>query len=273
MGIIRLHPRRASLAALNTTPFLHGKIISLQPRRTLPGTAAPPYAHGNALHFDGSNDRVDFTATTFLNGASAFTAAWWQKDDVLQTTRRVINKCNGGASLGMQIAVGQNAGKTVLYVVVANGSIAYGEWIAPSNFSGAWHHYGVVYLGTESTNATRLKLYVDGVQITFTGFTGTIPATVGALGLPMRLGTRADALVEFYDGWLDEIVFWPTANADYVTAHYNGGAGALPTTGYNRFYRMDSSNPGTTATDETGTDNGTLVNFNFDANSGWGAHT
>ena len=60
----------------------------------------------------------------------------------------------------------------VIYAQVETGALAYGS-INKSGVVG-WNHLALVFDGTQSTNATRLKAYFNGLQQALT-FVGTIP--------------------------------------------------------------------------------------------------
>lgn len=61
----------------------------------------------------------------------------------------------------------------VLYSVIGNGSASYGY--AAQNITG-WNHFAIVFDGSLTGNASRLKLYINGNLRTL-GFNLTIPST------------------------------------------------------------------------------------------------
>jgi hypothetical protein len=60
-----------------------------------------------------------------------------------------------------------------VYACVSNGGLQAGYFI--ENITG-WNHYAMVFDGSQSTNATRLKFYVNSVSKTQL-FLGTIPSS------------------------------------------------------------------------------------------------
>ena len=72
-----------------------------------------------------------------------------------------------------------------LYAVAANGSVTYGV-ISVTAFTG-WHHYLLQYDGLQGANATRLRLWIDGIERTMS-YVGTIPASIGTTGTTFRVG-------------------------------------------------------------------------------------
>lgn len=237
-------------------------------------SAGSTFSLGNALHLNGANSRVDFTTVSPFSGANKQTGAMWVKGDaVLATTQRVIWATNSAYNKGWGVTMWKNGANPSFGVIAANGGVSLASWIMSGITYTDWNHYGWVYDGVLSGNTNRLKLYVNGIQITVSQYFATVPATIGASGNAMRLGSDSHAAQNFFDGWLDEPAIWTDADATHITNHYNAGSGATPdATNIYRYYPCNESNPATTLVDDTATENGTLVNFNYDANDGFGAH-
>jgi hypothetical protein len=74
-------------------------------------------------------------------------------------------------------SAGSGAGDNndVLFTV-ANGSNTYGYTTTSPLSTSAFTHVAMVYDGTQGTNATKLKGYINGSPVTLT-FSGTIPTT------------------------------------------------------------------------------------------------
>ncbi len=74
-----------------------------------------------------------------------------------------------------------------IYANLANGSSSFGQFAFSNNFN-----YSVmVFDGTQTGNANRLKLWVNGIQRTLT-FTNTIPATTTSAGDVLSSGSILD---------------------------------------------------------------------------------
>jgi len=82
----------------------------------------------------------------------------------------------------------------------------------------------MVFDGSQSGNANRLKAYVDGKQQTL-DFQGTIPATTpNTSGNPVTFGENLDA-TDFYSGKLDEVkIFNYALTPQQIRDVYNSGA-------------------------------------------------
>lgn len=144
----------------------------------------------NSLKFDGS-DFVQIGNIPQINGASKVTIATWMKR----------------ASAGAKVLVGKQATNQDLaieaysdgriYFQASKGSDTYG-YITLNDTN--WHHVALVFDGTLSGNANRLKAYVDGVQRTLT-FKGTVQTTTTTNTAPFYIGRVAG---EYSNGQIDD---------------------------------------------------------------------
>lgn len=144
----------------------------------------------NALAFDGS-DNVALGNITQINGASKLTLATWMKR----------------TSAGSKVLVGKQAtnqdvaieayGDGRIYFQMSKGSDTYGYLTLNDT---AWHHIALVFDGTLSGNANRLKAYVDGVQKTLT-FKGTVSTSTTTNTTPFNIGKMSG---EYSNGQVDD---------------------------------------------------------------------
>ena len=158
---------------------------------TLSGT--PTWTAGrlnNALAFDGS-DNVTLGNITQINGASKLTLATWMKR----------------TSAGSKVLIGKQAtnqdmaieayGDGRIYFQMSKGSDTYGYLSLNDT---AWHHIALVFDGTLTGNANRLKAYVDGVQKTLT-FKGTVSTSTTTNTTPFNIGKMSG---EYSNGQVDD---------------------------------------------------------------------
>jgi glucose/arabinose dehydrogenase len=162
---------------------------------------------GSALFFDGS-DYVEFGNITQLNGAQTITLTAW------------IKRFAAGSvvALGMKESAFQNLGietrsDGTVRLNVSSGAAAYGAFsLNDTN----WHHIALVFDGTRTGNANRLKGYLDGAQVPLT-YAGTIPAAVTTHPSAFRLGRFDNA---FSQGFIDDVWLHPRAIAlSEIQAH------------------------------------------------------
>jgi len=141
-----------------------------------------------ALLFDGSNDRVDIPDITSF---SAVQQTWstWVNFDTLAANETWLMKGTYSSdwSYGFQTSA---LGALLLFVTdsVSDAGVNYGTTGTGVVASDAWYHIVVVYNAHGSDNASRLQLYVSGINVTLT-FVGTINATglVDSVS-PLRIG-------------------------------------------------------------------------------------
>ena len=241
-----------------------------------------PFSFGNALDFDGVNDNVT-ASNVSIAGASTtgVTVSLWMKPDTITTgnnqvvfsTARANNK-----TFALQKRDSNGAG----YLrVLARSSTT--NWI---NFESAltstnWHHIFLVYDGSQATSDDRVKMWVNGSEITAkTSSTASQPTSIAADCLQdFTAGVWASATTftkVYYPGLLDEFAIWTdyVGNGTEAASLYNSGNGALATSvipSPERYYRLDESGSTATATDDSGNGNtGTLNNFTLPG--AWVAH-
>ena len=223
---------------------------------------------GCALSFDGTDDYVDAGDVTALNSASAYTISGWAKQTTLDQSRWIFGKSTANCVGSSNCIVMETYSDGYLYVEVRNGGASYG-YLDYSQYvtAGTWFHYTVVFDGSQSTNATRLKLYIDGVQRTLT-YVGTIPATTGNLSGRSFLIGQSDSggAIGMWNGSIDETRIYNRAlTAPEVTALYGSGSAKISgassdkSAGLVGHWKLDDRT-GTSATDSVGTNTGTLTN-------------
>lgn len=185
--------------------------------------AYTPIDNGFSMLFDGvsGNRFLLDNLNSVFNNVSAFTIGFWanfsgsQVNDGTIFTNRVDNN--------NRIAIYRYSPALLYFHVNVSGS-KNGHTAAPA--LNTWTHIAMVFDGSGSTNAERLKVYYNGVEQTLT-YGGTIPATTGTYSTSY-LGGRGDGTNE-YTGYLDEVGIWSlalsesTLQAIYDTTANNPG--------------------------------------------------
>ncbi len=98
--------------------------------------------------------------------------------------------------------------------------------------TGTWYHMVVVYDGTATGNANRLKIYLNGVQKTFDSFSGTIGSTIDYANNPTWIGrpSYGSSYQKNFNGKIDEVTIWKRVLTDSeISALYNSGTGVAVT--------------------------------------------
>jgi parallel beta-helix repeat protein len=94
------------------------------------------------------------------------------------------------------------------------------------NFSDTqWHHLSVVFDGTLSGDANRLKIYMDGVQQSLTfGGSGGVPATTYSTAADFCLGGAGPYPYGIINGSIDDVmIFTRPLSSEEINATYNAG--------------------------------------------------
>jgi len=122
---------------------------------------------GKSIKFDGDGEYVNAGDINEIDGVSQLTiTAWFYRSSSAHVL--TIEKAPNGNNI-----TGINLNATTLYTNLGNGSGPYGSY----SYSGTgWFYVTMVFDGGQADNATKLKLYINGAQVT-TSFSGTIPAT------------------------------------------------------------------------------------------------
>lgn len=122
-----------------------------------------------------STDILTASTSIFANKTS-FSYSVLFKPGIITGDNLFFSYRTTAGSIGFQIYYNP----TIMNVYIGS-SANYGQ-IANPLVSGSWRLISVVYNGSgESTNDTRLKLFINNQQKTFAGFAGTIPASIPSI--------------------------------------------------------------------------------------------
>lgn len=132
------------------------------------------------------------SATQAFAGAAKVTMSFWGRKSA---TGKVMICSVGSETVNDRFHLSWFSDGNV-YCAAENGSLSFGSFAL--GFTLAWRHFALVFDGTQTGNANRLKAYINGVQQTLSFF-GTIPATVisgTAFGVGRGSGVFSDGLVD-----------------------------------------------------------------------------
>lgn len=144
----------------------------------------------NSLKFDGS-DVVKLGNITQMNGINKLTLAAWIKRT--STGSMVLL---GKQTSNQDVAI-EAWSDGYVYFQMSKGSDTYGK-VALNDT--AWHHVAMVFDGTQTGNANRLKAYVDGVQKTL-AFNGTVGTTTTTSTTTFNIGKVGS---DYSNGQIDD---------------------------------------------------------------------
>ncbi len=219
------------------------------------------FGQDNVLNFDGVDDKVNCGNVTQLNGASKVTIEMWVNMTEATTwgcffSKRLNNDNRIAFHEGYEVV----NGKIDLLVLVCNGTNTYGTandvvWV------NQWFHLAMVFDGTQSTNANRLKLYINGVLQSLV-FTGTIPSTTPNLTDPVLLGDENMSTTVPFKGSLDEMRVWTTARTQTEIQQNMNKSMEGNESGLVMYYDFNQGTPGGNNSTETTLNDGTSNNYN-----------
>ncbi len=164
----------------------------------------------SALSFVNSNDYVNLADPASFEAQSQMTWSFWANAPTLVESRCFICKGNTNAETQMSWIVqhgfpGWSGSDDIQVQIPTTNSDLLTIATTNSNVlqAGQWQHIAVVYNGTLTGNANRLKIYVNGVAQT-TEYNGTIPATTLGSTANVRIGDSSDGSRN-YGGSMDEV--------------------------------------------------------------------
>jgi len=164
---------------------------------------ADPTAWSNntySLSFDGSNDLVSFTQTTFSDGARTF-SAWVKFPTISSVTYPIL----GGPSDRW----GYNPSNGYMYLG-DSANVHYG--LIGASSAGAWVHLFI----TQTTGGT-LTFYKDGGA-------GVTPTGAGSGAGDLVFDNQGKIGSTYMAGKIDEIAIWDSDQTSNFSTIYNGGS-------------------------------------------------
>jgi hypothetical protein len=157
-----------------------------------------------ALSFDGVDDLVDHGDINALDGTAVLTTSLW----VSLNAGVAVN--DGFWSKGNTFGVGISG--SAADELQGHGNLGGAErWrTTDANLvAGPWYHVGAIYNGAAGTNATRFRLFLDGVEKTLT-FDTAVPATLDVTATAVVTGQNTVNSAEF-PGRIAHLRIWNVA--------------------------------------------------------------
>ena len=219
------------------------------------GGAAPSYDVDRSLRFSGVGEtRLNYTPASGGN-KKTWTFSWWLKRGSIER-KMLFGSYNSGATTAV---VELQDDHQLNFYDYNSGYRINLETTQVFRDPSAWYHFVIALDTTQSTDSNRVKIYVNGSQITdfasalypsqnFEGLFNdhTIQHAIGTEGSLQRLhfdGYMAE--VYFLDGYAYDSSYFGETNAttgQWIPKKYGGSYGT------NGFYLNFSDNSGTTAT-------------------------
>jgi len=150
---------------------------------------------GQAFFFDGgSGSRGVIIPNTgsisTLGSSTAVAACFWAKQTAAVINRTLFSKSNTGTDNSFELRVGNSGTQIAMHIATSTADPPgnnFGITPVSSWSAGVWHHVCTSYDGTQSGNAARLQIYIDGVNQVL-AFTGTITFQLASSTQPLGIG-------------------------------------------------------------------------------------
>ncbi len=165
---------------------------------------AVPGKYGQAFEFDGVDDSVAISNFQFPI-SNQFSISQWVKINTLATSTPLISQWGGGQN-NILVKLDDTSSdeiKVCIALSLSDDCTSYGYTTDANLTTTAWYNIQITYDGAQSTNADKLKIYINGEQKTLT-FSGTIPASIqNTATSSLEIGTN-DSLSSGITAKLDE---------------------------------------------------------------------
>lgn len=186
----------------------------------------------SSLNFDGTDDYVTNGDLPQTEGASQLSWSFWVNPTSLSDLKCLFCKFNSGPTQTAWAIETHNSNLILAGIpTTTSDGNTFGESVSPVPVS-TWTHILVVFDGTATGNANRLKMYFNG-NLQNLNFTGTIPTSTQATTSNAVIGASSD-LSRFFSGRIDDVrIFNYALSAAQAKKVFNDGASVFygPATG------------------------------------------
>ncbi|MBL8015445.1 MAG: DUF2341 domain-containing protein, partial [Candidatus Doudnabacteria bacterium] len=201
---------------------------------TIDGTGSSATATGKigqAVQFDGSNDKIAVPDATSLDITGDYTISIWVKADTLPGTtksRSVMAKTGSIASdaAGTQVNYGMGldnglsgAGQRWSSTFETSAHADFTSNFAFTSSTGTWYYM----VSTFSDSGNAFRMYKDGSQSSINSSATGVPGTNNKdFYIGVDNASDFSSFSEYFDGTLDEVrVSTAAHSADWITTEYN----------------------------------------------------
>ncbi|MBS1664829.1 MAG: T9SS type A sorting domain-containing protein [Bacteroidetes bacterium] len=202
-----------------------------------------------------ASNYIDCGSNSALNANNILTMEAWVKFNTLTSDMEILSR-----SIGSQgIEVLYFGGNLAFYCMkdVNNGSFI--SYPGSNLTAGIWYHIAVAWDGT---NASSMRLYVNGVSVGTLTSNGSISTGVTNPTGTFRIGNWSDAAPRYLNGIVDEVRVWSVTRTQAQIKAGMYGTVATNTSGLTAYYNFNlNAGAGTTVTNATGNTalNGTFI--------------
>lgn len=146
-----------------------------------------------SMQFIRANSHYLTNTAISMSSVTAYFALSVHNTDVIAATNNVVMYMSGGG-------LGHQPNSSQLYAYAGGISAGAASTLITQILAES------IYDGGGAANADRLKLYQNGSQLTLSGFTGSVPATVSSTGIDV--GRPYGINAAYHGGSISEVVLW-----------------------------------------------------------------
>ena len=185
-----------------------------------------PFENLYSMAFDGVDDYMDCGNISALNGVTEATWMGWFKRS--GTSNYYLFGTWGTTAGEKQFVPLQNGGVTgsiVVYMATSTGvqKTMYKHTYDVTATIGNWHHYAFVYNEAEASNADKMKVYMDGVELANT-LSGAALTSLNSSTASFEIGKLGGYTTNEFNGNIDEVAIFTSAlSPSDISAIYNSG--------------------------------------------------
>lgn len=186
---------------------------------------------GNCAQFTAANSEfLSIADNASFDLSGAMSASFWVYRDTVGLDETYVGKWTYDTDGEFVFQSGStDMNKMRIFLATSAGDPGSGcnmEFASFATVASTWYHLAVVFDGSLSGNANRLKVYQNGSALTLSVVAGAVPATLRNGTAPFHLGKFGGALTRYHNGRLDEVGLWSRAlTSGEVAQLYNSGNG------------------------------------------------
>lgn len=175
--------------------------------------------YDDCLNLTLTTDYIDIGDLNTIEGVPQLTWSFWAYISTFGSGDSFMSKMTlfsaGSWKIGMISASscsGGSGNELITYIAATDGDSTNNICTAGLS-TGTWAYYTIVFNGSATGNANRLKTYINGTNIAHVAEGGTIPASIVATASSARIG-RDSTTGEDFQGYMDEVMIFNMSLSD-----------------------------------------------------------
>lgn len=181
---------------------------------------------GGSIRYNGTSAFSDVGTTHSVRGLTQFTYEGWITVGALGARRTIFEESRGATSPVTRMKFSLEPANTFALAGRSTDAGGYTTWVNPAGVTavadGRWYSLAAVYNSVTDVHS----MWIDGTEYTNSVVAATISNTA-PLGTS-KMGRRADAVGEYWNGKIDEFRISNTARSDpWLKASYHSGKDTL----------------------------------------------